>query len=61
MEIGYLLAGLMIVTIGIYDAWRDHYKKNPFISPKYSIARRYLFPLAWVLMGIAMIVSGFYV
>ena len=59
--LGYWLAGLLIMAIGIRDAYMNHYKKNPYISPKYPITRRYLFPLVWVLLGIGMIVSGIFV
>lgn len=59
--IGYWGAGLIIIAIGLRDGYVNHYKKNPFISSKYPTLRRYLLPLMWILVGIGMIISGFFV
>lgn len=59
--IGYFVGGLLILSIGIRDAYMYHYKKTPLISPEYPTMQRYLFPVVWIVFGIIFIWSGFHV
>ncbi|KKK56960.1 hypothetical protein LCGC14_3059280 [marine sediment metagenome] len=57
--IGYIVAGLLFITTGVYDARTCAYKSyNPF-KFKNPILIRYVIPTLWVLVGIAMIMAGF--
>ncbi len=56
--IGYLVGGLLMLWIGIYDAVTFAYKKNTF-GFKNPVVARYLWPAVWVVMGIVFIITGF--
>lgn len=57
--IGYWLAGLLIIAIGVRDARVGHYKKWEPVFGKRTKLARYGMPVVWILVGIGMIVSGF--